>query len=96
MAARSDAARSDEQRRGEAGQLAARSRHDVCARLAAIACPTLVACGRYDGIAPLANGEWIASHIRGAELRVYEGGHVFFMQDPTALPEIAAFVSAPG
>jgi len=93
MAARNNAPKSDEQRRGESEQLAARRRHDVCERLAAIACPTLVACGRYDGIAPLANGEWIASHIRGAELRVYEGGHAFFIQDSTALPEIAAFLA---
>ena len=60
---------------------------------ASIPCPTLVACGRYDGIAPLANGEWIAAHVAGAELRVYEGGHVFFLQDPRALPEIGAFSS---
>jgi 3-oxoadipate enol-lactonase len=95
MAARHAAPRSDEQRRGEAEQIAARSHHDVCARLRAIVCPTLVACGRYDGIAPLANGEWIAAHVRGAELRIYEGGHVFFMQDARALPEIAAFIAMP-
>lgn len=94
-AARSGAARSAEQRRGEAEQLAARRRHDVSARLSAVRCPTLVACGRYDGIAPLANSEWIAAQIAGAELRVYDGGHLFFMQDPQALPDIRAFVAAP-
>jgi pimeloyl-ACP methyl ester carboxylesterase len=94
MAARAGAQRSDEQRRGEAEQIAARSRHDVCVRLPAVSCPTLVACGRYDGIAPLANGEWIAAHVPGAELRVFEGGHVFFMQDPSALPAITAFLAA--
>jgi len=93
MAARADAARSDEQRRGEAEQIDARRRHDVCDRLSAITCPTLVACGRFDGIAPPANGEWIASHIAGAELRVYDGGHLFFLQDATALPEIGAFLA---
>jgi pimeloyl-ACP methyl ester carboxylesterase len=67
----------------------------VSARLAAVRCPTLVACGRYDGIAPPANSEWIASRIAGAELRVYEGGHVFFIQDPQALPDIRAFAAAP-
>jgi pimeloyl-ACP methyl ester carboxylesterase len=94
MAARADAPRTDEQRRGEAEQLAARAGHDVSARLSAMGCPTLVACGRYDGIAPLANSEWIAAHIRGAELRVYEGGHVFFLQDPQALPDLRAFIAA--
>jgi pimeloyl-ACP methyl ester carboxylesterase len=93
MAARNDAPRTDEQRRGEAEQIAARRHHDVSARLAAISCPTLVACGRFDGIAPPANGEWIASHVSGAELRVYDGGHAFFIQDPKALPEIAAFLA---
>jgi pimeloyl-ACP methyl ester carboxylesterase len=96
MAARNNVAKADEQRRGEAEQLGARRHHDVCNRLPAIACPTLVACGRYDGIAPPANGEWIASHIRGAELRMYEGGHAFFIQDPSALPEIAAFLANEG
>jgi len=94
MAARNDAPRSAEQRRGEAEQLAARRRHDVSARLSAVRCPTLVTCGRYDGIAPLANGEWIASRIAGAELRVYEGGHVFFIQDPQALADLRAFATA--
>ena len=47
----------------------------------------------WDGIAPLQNGEWIASHIQGAALHVYEGGHAFFIQDTRALPEIAAFLS---
>jgi pimeloyl-ACP methyl ester carboxylesterase len=92
MAARNNVAKTDEQRRGENEQLSARRRHDVCDRLSAITCPTLVACGRYDGIAPPANGEWIASHIRGAELRMYEGGHAFFIQDGSALPDIGAFL----
>jgi pimeloyl-ACP methyl ester carboxylesterase len=91
-AAHADAPRSDEQRRGEAEQLAARRHHDVSARLSAVRCPTLVACGRYDGIAPPANSEWIASHIAGAECRHYEGGHLFFIQDPQALPDVRAFV----
>jgi len=93
MAARNEAPRTNEQRRGEVEQIEARRHHDVCDRLPAIACPTLVACGRYDGIAPLVNGEWIAAHIPRAELRVYEGGHVFFLQDSTALPEIGAFLA---
>jgi 3-oxoadipate enol-lactonase len=93
MAARTTVPKSDEQLRGETEQLQARRHHDVCARLSAIGCPTLVACGRYDGIAPPANGEWIAAHIRGATLRLYEGGHAFFIQDSSALPEIAAFLA---
>jgi pimeloyl-ACP methyl ester carboxylesterase len=93
MAARHTVAKTDEQLRGEAEQIAARRYHDVCERIGRITCPTLVACGRFDGIAPLPNGEWLAAHIPGAELRIYDGGHVFFLQDPTALPEITAFVA---
>jgi pimeloyl-ACP methyl ester carboxylesterase len=81
--------------RGERGQLEARAHHDVWDRLPRVTCPTLVAAGRYDGVAPLENSEAIASRIPGAELRVYEGGHVFFFQDPTAIPEITEFLSVP-
>ena len=80
-------------RRGEAAQLDARRGHDVWDRLGAITCPTLVASGRYDGIAPPANGEAIASRILGATLRVYEGGHLFFVQDRAAMPEILDFLA---
>ncbi len=92
MASRRTVKKSDEALRGEAEQLGARSRHDVCDRLERVTCPTLVACGRYDGIAPPANGEFIAGHIPGAVLRMYDGGHAFFAQDPAAVPEAIAFL----
>jgi len=85
---------SDEVQRGEAEQLAARKDHDVWARIPRIACPTLVAAGRYDGMAPLPNSEAIASRIPDAELRVYEGGHTFFVQDRAAFPDVIAFLGA--
>jgi 3-oxoadipate enol-lactonase len=92
MATRRGSAKTAEQLRGEQEQLGARARHDVTERLAAVTCPTLVACGRYDGIAPPANGEAIASRIPNAVLRVYEGGHAFFAQDRAALPDVLAFL----
>jgi pimeloyl-ACP methyl ester carboxylesterase len=91
---RADTGKSAEQSRGEAEQLAARARHDACDRLHRISCPTLVAGGRYDGIAPPANSEAIEQRIPGAELRMYEGGHAFFAQDPRALPDIIDFLAA--
>jgi 3-oxoadipate enol-lactonase len=94
MAARAVAPKTDEQLRGAAEQLEARRHHDVWERLPMITCPTLVACGCYDGIAPPANGDAIASRIPNAEVRVYEGGHAFFVQDPSALPEILDFLAA--
>jgi pimeloyl-ACP methyl ester carboxylesterase len=82
-----------ERRRGELAQLDARRHHDVVDRLERIGCPTLVASGRYDGIAPVANGEAIAARVPGAELRLYDGGHTFFLQDAAALPEILDFLA---
>jgi pimeloyl-ACP methyl ester carboxylesterase len=76
-------------------QLEARAGHDVWDRLDAITCPALVGYGNYDGIAPAPNSIAIASRIRGAELRGYEGGHLFPFQDPAALPEFEAFLQAP-
>jgi pimeloyl-ACP methyl ester carboxylesterase len=93
-ALRGEAPRSEREQHGESRQIEARRHHDVWARLPAIACPTYVACGRYDGIAPVANSEAIASRIPGAELRVYEGGHAFFMQDRSALPDIVSFLKS--
>ena len=71
---------------GLTNQLAARAEHDTSGRLGTIACPTLVCGGRFDGIAPPANSEFLASAIPGAQLEMFDGGHAFFMQDPAALP----------
>lgn len=81
-----------EAERGEIEQLLARRTHDVWDRLGAITAPTLIAAGRYDGIAPLANAEAMAARIPDSELRVYEGGHGFFAQDPSAFPEVLGFL----
>jgi 3-oxoadipate enol-lactonase len=88
------APKTDDQRRGEAAQLEARSRLDVADRLGHVSCPTLVASGRYDGIAPPPNGEAIATRIAGSDFRVYEGGHAFVVQDPAAFPEILDFLAS--
>jgi 3-oxoadipate enol-lactonase len=92
MADRTAVNKSAEVLRGERLQLEARAAHDVYDRLPRITCPTLVASGRFDGIAPLSNGEAIAAQIEHAELRVYEGGHAFFYQDRRALPDIVGFL----
>ena len=92
VASASPAEPGSDRERGERGQLEARSHHDVWDRLPLVTCPTFVAAGRYDGIAPVANSEAIVAQIPGAELRIYDGGHVFFFQDPTAIPEITGFL----
>ncbi|MET0901619.1 MAG: alpha/beta fold hydrolase [Acidimicrobiales bacterium] len=73
-------------------QLEARRDHDVWDRLDRVTCPTLVASGRYDGIAAPENGEAIASRIPGAELRLFEGGHMFMVQDRAATRAVIDFL----
>jgi pimeloyl-ACP methyl ester carboxylesterase len=87
--------KSPKQLLGERLQLEARRHHDVWDRLYRITCPTLVAAGRFDGLAPVSNSEQIVSRIAGAELRVYEGGHLFIAQDRRAIPELTSFLLAP-
>lgn len=94
MAQRGSGAVADDVRRGEAEQLGARRHHDVWDRLGQVGCPTFVAAGRFDGIAPVANSEAIVSRVAGATLHVYEGGHAFFVQDRRALPEVVAFLES--
>ena len=80
--------KSDEVRRGEVMQLEARRHHDVADRLGRITCQTLVMAGKYDGIAPVERCRAIADRIPNSELRVYEGGHLFIVQDPAAMADI--------
>jgi 3-oxoadipate enol-lactonase len=93
MAARQMQPKSEKELQGLAAQLEARSHHDVCDRLGKIACPTLVAAGRYDGIAPPRNSEAIVERVPDADLRLYDGGHAFMAQDPKAFPEIIDFLA---
>jgi pimeloyl-ACP methyl ester carboxylesterase len=58
-------------------QRASRTRPDSRADLAAIACPTLLICGRQDPLAPPALHEEMAAAIPGAELLIIEEcGHL--------------------
>ena len=90
--ARAAAPKTDEQIRGERTQLAARIGHDVADRLGAVTAPVLVAAGRHDGIAPVANSAAIGSRLADATLAVYEGGHMFSLQDRNALRDAVAFL----
>ena len=77
---------------GARRQLEARAGHDTWDRLGQIACPVMIAAGRYDGIALPDTQERMARRIKGAELHWFEGGHLFMMQDRAALPAIIAFL----
>jgi 3-oxoadipate enol-lactonase len=78
---------------GQRRQLEARADHDVWDDLPRITAPTLVIGGRYDAQAPVENVERLASRIPGARLRLFDGGHVFFLQDPTAWPAVVEFLT---
>ncbi|MFZ5667932.1 MAG: alpha/beta fold hydrolase [Pseudomonadota bacterium] len=79
--------------RGMELQLLARRDHDVWDRLPAIAAPTLVCGGLYDGIALPRTQERLASRIPNGRLRMFEGGHLFLLQDRSAFPAIIEFLS---
>jgi 3-oxoadipate enol-lactonase len=78
---------------GARRQLEARAGHDTWERLGQIACPTMIAAGRFDGIALPATQERMAGRIPGAQLQFFDGGHLFMIQDRTANPAIAAFLN---
>ncbi len=84
-----------EKRRGELLQLEARRHHDVWDRLPNVTAEVLIASGTFDGIAPPANGQAIASRIPSNEYREYDGGHMFFIQDRRALRDIVEFLNTP-
>jgi 3-oxoadipate enol-lactonase len=73
-------------------QLQARAQHDTWDRLDRIRAPTLIAAGRYDGIARPAAQHAMAARIGGAELRFFEGGHLFMIQDRSAMPSMTEFL----
>jgi len=59
------------------------SRADSLGLLAGITCPTLILCGRQDGLTPLARHEEIAAGVKGALLEVIEDcGHLSTMEKP--------------
>ena len=77
---------------GARRQLEARREHDTWDRLSQLTAQTLLTGGRFDAIAPPANLEAIASQVPDAHLELFEGGHLFLMQDATAWPRIVSFL----
>lgn len=74
-------------------QLEARLGHDTWERLPGLSLPVSVFGGRYDGIAPPGHQLALARRIAGADFQLFEGGHLFFLQDPTAYPRIRSSLS---
>jgi 3-oxoadipate enol-lactonase len=73
-------------------QLEARAHHDTYERLPMLRIPVYICGGQYDGIVTPANLEAMKKQIPGARLELFEGGHLFFIQDPRAFERIAAFL----
>jgi len=76
---------------GARRQLEAREHHDTFLRLGEIASPTLLCAGKYDGIAPLENMQMMQQKIPNSRLEIFEGGHLFLIQDKRAYAEIVRF-----
>jgi 3-oxoadipate enol-lactonase len=79
-------------RQGARRQLEARAAHDVWDRLPELKVPTLIAAGRYDGVALPQTQFNLAMRIPGSTLRFFDGGHLFMIQDRTAVPAMIAFL----
>ena len=77
---------------GARRQLAARALHDTYERLSHLRMPVYICGGRYDGIATPANLEAMQKQIPGSRLELFEGGHLFFIQDPLTFERIVAFL----
>ncbi|MGV8997863.1 MAG: alpha/beta fold hydrolase [Parvibaculaceae bacterium] len=73
-------------------QLEARAAHDTWDRLSGITCPTLVCGGKYDGQATPEAQEKMMSRLPNATLRMFEGGHMFMVQDREAFPAMVGFL----
>ncbi len=77
---------------GARRQLEARAGHDVWDRLPGLAMPTLIAAGKFDGIALPETQFRLAMQIPGSTLRFFKGGHMFMIQDRMAVAAMIAFL----
>jgi 3-oxoadipate enol-lactonase len=78
---------------GRAGQLAARAQHDCWDRLDAITCPVFLAGGEFDGIAKPQAMQAMQTKIPQAQLKLYQGGHLFMLQDGAVFPDLIVFLN---
>ena len=77
---------------GARRQIEARQGHNTYDRLPTLQMPAFICGGRYDGIASVSNQEALRQQIPDARLELFEGGHLFFIQDPRAFARIIAFL----
>lgn len=77
-------------RDGARRQMDARRHHDTWERLPQLAMPASVFAGRHDDIAPPSAQRRLSQRVPGAGYQEFNGGHLFFAQDPAATPAILA------
>jgi 3-oxoadipate enol-lactonase len=73
-------------------QLLARKEHNTFSSLRDIDIPVLLMGGKYDGIAPMTNMQAISVEIKDSQLKFYEGGHLFLIQDKTAFQDLVKWL----
>lgn len=77
---------------GARRQLEARAHHDTYDRLPNLQMPVYICGGLYDAIAKPLNLKAMQEQIPGSRLEMFEGGHLFYVQDPRAFDRITAFL----
>ncbi|MFN3596526.1 MAG: alpha/beta fold hydrolase [Rubricoccaceae bacterium] len=79
---------------GYLAQAAAGATFDAAGRVGRIAAPTFVAHGMADRLVPVANAHRLLEALPEAVLRLYPGGHQFFVEAPEAFNEdLVAFLA---
>jgi 3-oxoadipate enol-lactonase len=86
--------RVDRDESGARKQLEARRHHNTFDRLPDLSLPVLLAGGTYDGIAPKENMQALHQQISGSQLKFFNGGHMFLIQDKAAYPYISQWLMA--
>src|SRR4030042_1591456 len=77
---------------GTRRQMEARARHDTYGRLPKLQMPVYICGGLYDAIAKPANLKAMQEQIPKSRLELFEGGHLFYFQDPRAFDRMTAFL----
>ena len=78
---------------GQRRQLEARAQHNTWERLHQITCPTFLCGGKYDGQALPETQEKMLTRLPDAKLEMFDGGHMFMIQDREAFPAMIGFLT---
>jgi 3-oxoadipate enol-lactonase len=85
-----------DRKKGADLQLLARKNHNVWKELPSLTMPTLICGGLHDGMAPVITQRRMAERMPNARLSLFEGGHLFLIEDRKAYGEVLAFLQDDG